>query len=232
MESYNPEYDDKFFPWIKIVGIGKTGANASNYFGEVNNEIFPERLIISGKDDLWDKISDLIAGCAWLFVITDVKDLELAETFVKIIDKSKLLMTFLILCPSADDVRLADIPESFGTWIILPENKIAETGLTRNELIYRTVDMTTGIIPLMKKGDNFIGMDFADVMATLSNFGKACIGFGESLDAENNSLQAVKNALKSPLFIEDIGKAKKALLVFVGNTESLSMLGSVEKLYW
>jgi len=231
MESYNPEYDDKFFPWIKIVGIGKIGASASNYFGEVNNEIFPERLIISDKDavaDSRDKISNLIAGCvagcAWLFVITDVEDLEVAETFVKSIDKSELLITFLILCKSAEDARLADISKSFGTWIILPENKIAETGLTRNELIYRTVDMTTGIIPLMKKGGNFIGMGLEIVIEVLGNRGRACIGFGESLDAENNSLQAVKNALKSPLFIEDIGKAKKALLVFFGNYEFLSML--------
>ncbi len=57
----------------------------------------------------------------------------------------------------------------------------------------------------------------------IGNFGKACIGFGESLDAENNSLQAAKNALKSPLFIAEIGKAKKIFLVFVGRIEFFSM---------
>ena len=69
-----------------------------------------------------------------------------------------------------------------------------------------------------------IGMDFIDVVAMLENQGRACIGFGESLDAENNSLAAVKNALKSPLFIEAVGKAKKGLLVFFGNNEFLSMM--------
>ena len=59
-------------------------------------------------------------------MIADVDDLELAETFVKSIEGSKLLMTFLILCPSADDARLADIPADLGTWIILPRDKIAE----------------------------------------------------------------------------------------------------------
>lgn len=84
--------------------------------------------------------------------------------------------------------------------------------------------MTVGIIPLMKKGFNFIGMDFADVMATIGNVGKACIGFGESFDNEKAALAAVKKALKSPLFTEEIRKAKRSLLVFVGNDEILSIM--------
>ena len=242
MESYNPEHDDKFFPWIKIVGIGETGVSASNYFGDVCNEIFPERLIISSKDDIDDsraKILDFIAGTAWLFAITDIDDLKLAAQVAECIEESKSLptarydlfdefklplITFLILCKSAEDARLADIPENFGTWIILPEDKIAECGLTKNAAIYRTVDMTTSIIPILKKRGNLIGMGFEAITRTIGNFGRACVGFGESLDSENNSLQAVKNALNSSLFIEDIGKAKKALLVFVGKTEFLNML--------
>ena len=224
MDAYDPEYD--FFPCINILGIGATGANALNYFGEVADELFPARLVISDKDaDLQAQISDFIIDeTIWLFVIADVEDLELAAQVAKIIEDSKLLVTFLILCPSAADARLADIPKNFGTWIILPEDKIVETGLTRNELIYQAVNMTTSIIPITKKRDNFIGMAFESVVEMIGNFGKACIGFGESLDAENNSLQAVKNALKSPLFIEDIGKAKKTLLVFFGNYEFLNML--------
>ena len=113
---------------------------------------------------------------------------------------------------------------NFGTWIILPADKISATGLTNNEIIYQVVDKITCI----QSRNCVIGMDFTDVVTTLENQGRACIGFGESLDAENNSLAAVKNALKSPLFIEDIGKAKKCLLVFVGNTDSLSMLEANE----
>ena len=220
MDAYDPEYD--FFPCINILGIGATGANALNYFGEVADKLFPARLIISDKDaDLRAQISDFIIDeTIWLFVITDVEDLELAAQVAKIIEDSKLLMTFLILCPSAADARLADIPADFGTWIILPEDKIAKCGLTKNAAIYRAVNMATSIMKI----DNIIGMDFADVVGTIGNRGRACIGFGESLDAENNSLQAVKNALKSPLFIEEIGKAKKAVLFFIGNYEFLSML--------
>lgn len=224
MESYDPEYD--FFPCINILGIGATGVNALNYFGDVADEIFLARLIISDKDaDLQAQISDFITDeTCWLFVITDIDDLELAAKVAKSIEGSKLLMTFLVSCPTAAAVRLADIPADFGTWIILPEDKIAESGLTKNAAIYRAVNMTTSIIPILKKRDNFIGMDFTEIPRTIGNCGKACIGFGESLDAGNPALDATKKALQSPLFIEDIGKAKKALLVFFGNYEFLSML--------
>ena len=220
------EFRDKFFSGIKIVGIGATGANALNYFGDVADDIFPARLIIADKDaDLQAKISKFIIDeTCWMFVIADVEDLNFAAQVTKIIEQSNLLITSLILCPTASDVRLADIPDSFGTWIILPEDKIAETGLTKNAAIYKAVNMTTSIIPIMKKRANFIGMDFAEIPRTIGNFGRACIGFGESLDAENNPVQAVKNALQSPLFIEDIRHAKKALLVFFGGVEFLNML--------
>ena len=51
----------------------------------------------------------------------DIEDLELAEKVAKIIEESRIfLTTFGILCPSAADIRLSDIPKNFGTWIILP----------------------------------------------------------------------------------------------------------------
>lgn len=175
-------------------------------------------MIISDKNSVADsraKILDFITETTWLFAITDIEDLKVAAQVAECIEKSKSLpivhlcdefklplITFLILCPSAEDARFADIPDNFGTWIILPEDKIAESGLTKNAAIYRTVDMTTNIIPLMKKGDNLIRMDFADVTEMIRNRGRACIGFGENLDAENNSLQAMKKALKSPLLMK------------------------------
>ena len=249
---------DKFFSGIKIVGIGETGASALDYFGKVADDIFPDRLIISDKDAnsqnplaLLATISHFVIGTSWLFVIMDVEDLELAKKVAKIVESSKNLssapscddnhasedyldifklplVTFLILCPTAADVRLADIPAEFGTWIILPEDKIAETVLTKNEAIYRAVNMMTSTASLTKDCGSLIDWDFGDVVRTISNGGRACIGFGVSLDAENNSIQAVKNALQSPLFIEDIGKAKKGLLVFSGGGDFLSMLEANE----
>lgn len=242
-----------------IVGIDVTGASALKYFCDVGNDILPQRLLIFGEDDIadsWDKISDYIADCYWLFVITDIEHLEVAEMLVKGVEEQKISIwssvTILTLCPSADDVRLADIPKNFGTWIILPEDKIAETGSTSNELIYRTISTIASIIlyinmsdlrspvssipdRLPKSGKSserkyvFGGVDATDVTECIGrNFGKACIGFGESIDAENAPLDAVKKALKSSLFIEDIGKAKKVLLIFVMRRDFVDVMAAVE----
>lgn len=257
MEFYYDEEPDSFIS-IKIIGIGASGKSASNYFIEVGNDFFPERLIVSDKDDI-ASLQEKIARVDWLFVIMDIEDLELAAQVAKIIEKTKTpmnqlgyqfpLITFLILCPTADDVRLADIPDNFSTWIILPKDKIDETGLTSNELIYRIISVNVSLVmtvnmseihspedlkkisSLSRRERNYVvGMDIIDVMETIGNFGRACIGFCESLDAENNYLAAVKNALQSPLFIEDIGKAQKVLLVFVvkKRREFVNMLQAIE----
>lgn len=219
-------YDESLdgFISIKIIGIGASGVSALNYFSDVGHDIFPARFIVSDENDV-DGLQAFVNGCDWLFVIMDVEDLELAAQVAKIIEKTKPpksplgyqfpLTTFLILCPTAADVRLADIPDNFGTWVVLPKDKIAAIGLTNDEAIYRVVNMTTSIAPLKKNCGNLIGMDFADVARTIGNGGRACIGFCTSLDAENPALDAVKNALQSPLFLEDIRHAKKVLLVFV-----------------
>lgn len=244
MEFYEIDEDPDDFISIKIIGIGASGASALNHFSEVGNDFFPERLIVLNKDDI-DGLQMKIADVDWLFVIMDVEDLNLATKVAKIIEKTKPpktslgyqfpLITFLILCPSAADVRLADIPDSFGTWVIFPKDKVAETGLTSNELIYRTINVTVSMHvkgkfnPLNHREINYVfGMDILDFMDTIGNFGRACIGFGESLDAENNSLAAVKNALQYPLFVEDIGKAKKGLLIFVVKQESVNTMKVIE----
>lgn len=132
------------------------------------------------------------------------------------------LVTSIILCPSADDERLKDI--NFGTQIILPEDKIAEIGLTNDEAIYQVIDKITCILSLRC----LIGLDFVDVVSTLGNAGRAYVGLGKSL----GTLQATKKALESPLLIEEISKAKNILFVFVGNSESLNMLEANEASFY
>ena len=71
----------------------------------------------------------------------------------------------------------------------------------------------------MKKRDNLIGMDFAEILRTMGNVGRAYVGFG----AENNALASVKKALQSPLLIEDIRGAKTVWFVFFGQVDFISM---------
>ncbi len=224
--DFDADIDEDMFPCIKVIGVGATGAKALSYLKDADTDDVFDTLTISDKNFVVE--SD--PKTYWLFVIADIDDLELAAQVAKSVENygknydgfTLPLITFLILCPSAEDTRLADIPAGFGTWIILPKDKIAATGLTNEALICRAVNMATSIAPGMKKrftlkggkkfGYLFGGPDICDVATATGNGGKACIGFGESLDAENNSLQAVKNALKSPLFIEDIRHAKKFCL--------------------
>lgn len=229
--DFDADIDEDMFPCIKVIGVGATGAKALSYLKDADTDDVFDTLTISDKNFVVE--SD--PKTDWLFVIADIDDLELAAQVSKNVNVKNYdgftlpLITFLILCPSAEDTRLADIPDGFGTWIILPKDKIAATGLTNEALICRVVNMATSIAPGMKKrstlkggkkfGYLFGGPDICDVATATGNGGKACIGFGESLNAENNSLQAVKNALKSPLFIEDIRHAKKILLVFVARYE-------------
>ena len=231
--DFDADIDEDMFPCIKVIGVGATGAKALSYLKDADTDDVFDTLTISDKNFVVE--SD--PKTDWLFVIADIDDLELAAQVAKSVENygknydgfTLPLITFLILCPSAEDTRLADIPAGFGTWIILPKDKIAATGLTNEALICRVVNMATSMAPGMKKrstlkggkkfGYLFGGPDICDVATATGNGGKACIGFGESLDAENNSLQAVKNALKSPLFIEDIRHAKKILLVFVERYE-------------
>ena len=240
MEIFEIDCDDDFdfddsFPWLRLIGVGEVGAKAVSYFKAADNDNVFGTLAVPDKKflvDSRDEILKFIADAYWLFAVADVDDLEIAAQVAACIEQPNYkLKTFLILCPTADDVRLADIPDNFGTWVILPKDKIAALGLTNDEIISRTVNMATSIAPCAKKrptlrGDKKVGYlfgrDLVDVREVIGNGGRACIGFGESLDAENNSLQAVQNALKSPLFIEDIRHAKKILLVFVERYEFIN----------
>lgn len=121
MESYD-EFDD-IFPWIKIIGIGSSGTSTLNHFGDVADDIFPARLIIADENDVAN-LQDFVVGTSWVFVIADVEDLNFAAQVAKTVEQSNLLITSLISCPTAADVRLANIPDNFGTWIILLEDNV------------------------------------------------------------------------------------------------------------
>ena len=63
-----------------------------------------------------------------------------------------------------------------------------------------------------------VNLDFADVSTVLKNDGIAMIGIGES-DTENRALEAVEEALRSPLLDVDISGAKGALVNVVGSSD-------------
>ena len=68
-----------------------------------------------------------------------------------------------------------------------------------------------------------VNLDFADVKSVMSNAGNALMGIGEA-SGENATVDAVKNAIDSPLLETSIQGARGILLNIMGATDSLSMM--------
>ena len=67
-----------------------------------------------------------------------------------------------------------------------------------------------------------INLDFADLKTVLSKGGAAMIGLGESQSeksSDSRALEAVENALTSPLLDVDISNANRALINVIGGTD-------------
>jgi len=79
------------------------------------------------------------------------------------------------------------------------------------------MDAIKGITEMITK-PGLVNLDFADVSAVLQNGGVAMIGIGES-DSSNRAMEAVEEALNSPLLDVDITGAKGAILNIVGSSD-------------
>jgi cell division protein FtsZ len=75
----------------------------------------------------------------------------------------------------------------------------------------------TGISELILK-PGLINLDFADVKMIMENSGTALIGLGEA-SGDNRAVQAVENAILSPLLENSIDGARGVLLNFIGGRD-------------
>jgi len=83
------------------------------------------------------------------------------------------------------------------------------------------VNAVKGITELITK-PGLVNLDFADVRAILSNGGAAMIGLGESEiegDSEGRALEAVEDALNSPLLDIDVSESTRALVNVCGGAD-------------
>lgn len=119
----------------------------------------------------------------WLFIILDIEDLNVAKTIAEYTKNFQShLSLFFTVCPSTDDIQLSKIPNKIGTWIILPKDKLAESNLSENTLIYQLINMiintVRGVVP--KKADTNL-FRFSEYFFTRSiqNCGRAYIGLSE-----------------------------------------------------
>lgn len=113
------------------------------------------------------------------------------------------------------------------TIIVIPNDKILEIApdLPINAAFKVADEVLTnavkGITEMVTK-PGLINLDFADLKTILSRGGAAMIGLGESSSGENSearALEAVENALTSPLLDVDISGANRALVNVVGGSD-------------
>ncbi|MBN2517604.1 MAG: cell division protein FtsZ [Candidatus Altiarchaeota archaeon] len=82
-------------------------------------------------------------------------------------------------------------------------------------------DALKGTIELVTK-PGLVNLDFADLRAVLANGGSAVIGLGESTSetfSENRAVEAVEEALQSPLLEVDVTTADRALINVIGGPD-------------
>ncbi len=122
---------------------------------------------------------------------------------------------------------LSKLRKASDTIIVIPNDKILEiapdlpvTAAFRvaDEVLTNAVK---GITEMVTK-PGLINLDFADLRTILERGGGAMIGLGESQQektTDSRALEAVENALTSPLLDVDISEANRALINVIGGTD-------------
>jgi cell division protein FtsZ len=122
---------------------------------------------------------------------------------------------------------LAKLKKSADTIIVIPNDKILEiapdlpinTAFTvADEILTNAVK---GITELITR-PGLVNLDFADLRTILKKGGAAMIGLGESQTEkaiESRALEAVEDALTSPLLDVDISSAQRALVNVMGGPD-------------
>jgi cell division protein FtsZ len=122
---------------------------------------------------------------------------------------------------------LEKLQENTDTIIVIPNDKILEIApdLPINAAFKVADEVLTnavkGITEMVTK-PGLINLDFADLRTILSRGGAAMIGLGESSrgeSSESRALEAVENALTSPLLDVDITNATRALINVTGGSD-------------
>jgi len=122
---------------------------------------------------------------------------------------------------------LAKLKEHSDTIIVIPNDKILEIApdLPINAAFKVADEVLTnavkGITEMITK-PGLINLDFADLKTILKKGGAAMIGLGESnsnVAGDTRALEAIENALTSPLLDVDISEARRALVNVIGGSD-------------
>lgn len=121
------------------------------------------------------------------------------------------------------EAGLAKLREVADTVIVIPNDKLLQLAprlplnaafKVADELLMRSIK---GITELITK-PGLVNLDFADLKTIMRHGGVAMIGLGES-DGEERAVEAVLQALNSPLLDVDISNATGALVNVIGGAD-------------
>lgn len=199
-------YDNVFIK-VKIISIGK------DFLKDFVCAYSKFELCLVNERITDEEIEKLGSDCDWLFVVADEKNLALARKIEK--SAKCFLVTNLFLFPTAEDIKISELEKDFGTVIVLPEDKISELNLERNELLIKIISSM-----ILTMGNNILcrAMDFADVIDVMKNSGIMYASIGEGI-AGSKPLDIVKKSLKNSLMKCDTSKSTKTFISFVGSEE-------------
>ena len=135
------------------------------------------------------------------------------------------------------EMGLARLKDVCDTVIVIPNDKLLEIAprlplnkafKVADEILMRSIK---GITEMITK-PGLINLDFADLKTIMKQGGVAMIGLGES-DSENRAIDAVNEALSSPLLDVDVSEASGALVNVIGGEDMTikEAEGVVEEVY-
>jgi cell division protein FtsZ len=122
---------------------------------------------------------------------------------------------------------LQKLKKAADTIIVVPNDKLLEIvpELPLNAAFKVADEVLTnavkGLTEMITR-PGLVNLDFADVRTVLSNGGAAMIGLGESASEttkESRALEAIEEALNSPLLDVDVSESNKALVNVIGGSD-------------
>jgi cell division protein FtsZ len=123
---------------------------------------------------------------------------------------------------------LEELKKNVHSYIVIPNEKLLSSGgealpfrdafIKVDEVLYHAV---RGIVNVIYK-TQYVNVDFADVRNVLKNGGKAIMGIGVS-EGENRAIEAVRDALRSPLIEAENAKNAKGVLLNISGGEDMTL---------
>jgi len=119
------------------------------------------------------------------------------------------------------DMGLIKLKENIDTLVVIPNDKLLEISDKKTTML-EAFSMADDVLKQGIQGISdliaipaTINLDFADVQTIMSNQGMAHMGIGQA-DGENRALNAVKQAIQSPLLETSINGARGVILNITG----------------